>query len=156
MIDHAADVLLGAADVCALIESGAPLLLAGQEEMLATLPRGVWVGGTIPYFMTPDGGADVRDRIFVTRLPDDADVVAVKAYDASGLAAIPGDEPEHGFSYALIPAFSAAHKAFAEDVYGIPGFFERPLLGWVARRGVIAGAGVLSIATIVGGAIASR
>lgn len=31
-----------------------------------------------------------------------------------------------------------------------------PLLGWVARRGVIAGAGVLSIATIVGGAIASR
>ena len=43
-------------------------LLAGEEGLLATLPRGDWIGGTIPYCMT-------ADRIFATGLPGNAATV---------------------------------------------------------------------------------
>ena len=36
-------------EVKALIEAGKTLLLAGSESLLADLPKGRWIGGTIPY-----------------------------------------------------------------------------------------------------------
>ena len=47
-----------------LIEGGQPLLLAGDEALLQALPLGDWIGGTIPYFMTAQGGKRLlgRDR----------------------------------------------------------------------------------------------
>jgi hypothetical protein len=61
-----------------LIRSGKRLLLAGDEHLLATLPNGNWIGGTIPYFMTEQGGALTKERIYVTELPADVTGISVR------------------------------------------------------------------------------
>ena len=38
------------------VEIGKNLLLAGDENLLGQLPKGNWIGGTIPYFMVDEGG----------------------------------------------------------------------------------------------------
>jgi hypothetical protein len=46
--------------------------VSGDEQLLARLPRGNWVGGTTPYLMSDvDGGLITRDLLFVQRLPLD-------------------------------------------------------------------------------------
>ena len=118
-----------------LIASGAWLLLAGDEALLRSLPKGNWIGGTIPYFMTAEGGLHSTDRIFVTELPA-ATGASIKVYDASSLPRIAQDHPGHGFTVLLIPAFSSIHAAFAQQVSEFPGIFDRPLVGWIAGVGL--------------------
>src|SRR2546422_5487311 len=46
--------------------------VAGDERLLAQLPKGNWVGGTIPYLMTDeDGGLTTRDSLMVQELVTD-------------------------------------------------------------------------------------
>src|SRR3989441_8605935 len=43
--------------------------VAGDERLLARLPRGNWLGGTIPYLMSDeDGGLTTRDSLMVQEL----------------------------------------------------------------------------------------
>ena len=49
-------VLYSVAEVSAMINAGKVLSLAGVESLLSQLPAGKWIGGTTPYFMTPEGG----------------------------------------------------------------------------------------------------
>src|ERR1051326_2163403 len=102
-----------------LITSGARLLLAGDEALLAALPRGDWIGGTIPYFMASEGGLHSADRVFVTRLPDYAGVT-IRSYDVASLWSLAEDHPGHGFTVLLIPAFTEVHVEFAMNVAYFP------------------------------------
>jgi Family of unknown function (DUF6976) len=114
-----------------LIGSGEPLLLAGDEALLETLPRGNWIGGTIPYFMTAEGGLQSAEKVFVTQLPNAARAT-VRTYDQASLPNIAQDHPGHGFTALLLPAFSEIHAAFAREVSGYPNIFDRPLVGWIS------------------------
>lgn len=118
------------ASVADMIRSGRRLLLAGDEALLATLPKGDWIGGTIPYFMTEAGGVHAADRLFVTELPCDGGAV-IRRYDAASLPGLAADHPGSGFTVLLIPAFTAAHTEFARNVAYYPGVFDRPLVGWI-------------------------
>ncbi|KHD88221.1 MAG: hypothetical protein OM95_10550 [Bdellovibrio sp. ArHS] len=115
-----------------MIRSGRRLLLAGNDLLLSQLPRGAWIGGTIPYFMSEWGGIETNQLIQVVELPDF--VISSKAicYDTSDLKNIPQDYEENGASFIIIPAFSEVHKAFAKECVNFPGLFDRPLLGWVS------------------------
>lgn len=114
-----------------LIELGQPLILAGDERLLATMPKGNWIGGTIPYFMGDQGGVETADRIFVTKLPDSVRAT-VHRYDASELPTFAADHPGHGYTVMLLPAFSGVHTSYARDVARYPGIFDRPVVGWVS------------------------
>ena len=56
-----------------LINGGGYLVIAGDEGALRQLPKGNWIGGTIPYFMAEQGGTVTRDQVFVN---------AVEVFDA--------------------------------------------------------------------------
>jgi hypothetical protein len=114
-----------------LIASGKRLLLAGDEALLTALPKGDWIGGTIPYFMTSEGGLDTAERIFVTELPPGSGVT-IRRYDASSLSGLAADHPGHGFTILLIPAFSEVHADYAKNVAHYPGIFDRPVVGWIS------------------------
>jgi hypothetical protein len=118
-----------------LIKSGKSLLLAGDEALLAALPVGNWIGGTIPYFMAAGGGLRTADRVFVTELPG-RDGATIHLYDSSSLPLMAADHPGHGFTVLLIPAFSAVHAEFAENVASYSGVFDRPLVGWISGVGL--------------------
>ena len=65
---------MSVADFQAELAKGPEKLYAvsGDERLLSRLPRGNWVGGTIPYLMTDEqGGVTTRDLLLVHQLPRD-------------------------------------------------------------------------------------
>lgn len=114
-----------------LIKAGKNLLVAGDVKLMATLPKGNWIGGSIPYFMTASGATETAEQLFLTELPTGARV-KISTYTAGTLPDLAANYPENGFAVLLIPAFSPAHAGFAENVASYPGIFDRPLVGWIA------------------------
>lgn len=119
-------------DACELIASGHPCCVAGDEALLRRLPRGRWIGGSIPYFMTDAGGTCTRDAVFVAELPWHGDGPRAVRYERAALARVCTDGPEHGFTVMVLPAFSAVHEAFAQEAPGYDEMYLRPLVGWVS------------------------
>ena len=120
------------AEVRNKLATGQKLLLAGDEGLLRQLPSGDWIGGTIPYFMTRQGGLTCKDRIYVTELPDFISEIEIKTYNAQSIARVYQDAPAHGFSFIIIPSRCPTHFSFALDVPSYEGFAMHPLIGWIS------------------------
>ena len=116
----------------ALIRTGAPLMLAGEEALLRELPAGNWIGGTTAYFMTREGCVADRHRLFVTRFPDFVQIAAIRPYAVEDLPRIPADYPDHGCSWIILPGASEALLAFGRSSATYGGLFNQPLVGWVS------------------------
>jgi len=115
-----------------LIRSGALLTVAGPESALDALPAGQWIGGTIPYFMADTGGVvSTEGQVFVTILPVGASVTFAH-YAADALHGVVHNGPDNGYSLVIVPAFSTAHRKFAEEALYDPDAFLKPTVGWVA------------------------
>jgi hypothetical protein len=119
-------------EAAAAIAEGRPLLIAGDETLLAQLPEGRWIGGTIPYFMTTDGGLVTQDQVYIDTLPAQVDEVKIASYTADELQHMPADGFEDGFSVIIVPAGSPVHSHYAAEASGFPGLFDRPVVGWVS------------------------
>ena len=124
--------LLSIEDASARIATGAPLLLAGSEEALRRLPAGDWVAGTIPYFMTDQGGLRTHDQVFVTDVPEVATGATIAVYDAETLPRIYVELPDNGFGIMIVPSGSTCHLHFAIEAPTYDGFAMSPLAGWVS------------------------
>jgi hypothetical protein len=116
----------------AAIDSGKTLFLAGDESLLARLPKGDWIGGTIPYFMGDEGGVIAKDKIFVSEAPAFATDRRISFYGEAQLPNIPRDAPENGFTVLIIPATSAAHVSYAKNAPNYEGLFMKPIIGWIS------------------------
>jgi hypothetical protein len=119
-------------EVQSAIAAGESLFLAGSREALSQLPRGNWVGGTISYFMTEQGGLQSEDRIFVTRMPESALGAEPADYNTGNLAQLYQDAPSNGFTFLVLPAGTGVLKTFAEQAPSYDGFLMRPVVGWVS------------------------
>ncbi len=124
--------LMPAAEAAALIAAGHACMVAGDEAVLRQLPRGLWVGGSIPYFMAAEGGVCSRTHVFVTEVPAQAGRPVTAVYDASTLPGVCRDAPLHGYTLLTLPAFSAVHEAYAQESPGYDDMFMRPLVGWIS------------------------
>jgi len=123
--------LLDPQETARRIIAGQSLMLAGEEQLLATLPPGNWIGGTIPYFMAGDGGCLCKDKIFVTQIPGEFQA-STHRYATAELPGIYRDAGEGAVSFVILPANSAAHTEFALHAPRYPGFALHPLVGWIA------------------------
>ncbi len=124
--------LVSLQDASALIATGQPMLVAGDESLLAQLPKGHWIGGTTPYFMTRSGGVVERERLFVTLLGAPIESAVARIYQASELQSIIGDYPDRGCSFIILPSGSETHLRFDRECLSWPGLFNSPLVGWNA------------------------
>ena len=115
-----------------MIAAGQVLCIAGDEAALRQLPRGQWIGGTIPYFMTGDGGQVSRDQVFVTPVTGFAEPPRLRLRDRAALPGICRDAPESGYSIVIIPAFSDCHVEFAQHAPDYEEMYLKPLVGWIA------------------------
>ena len=125
--------LLSRENASILIDSGAFLIIAADEDMLASLPCGNWIGGTIPYFMGQNGGTTTRKDVFVTpiRWEDDLEP-SITTYDAATLSQICVDAPENGYTIAVLPAFSDVHVEYAQNAPQYDDMFVKPVVGWIS------------------------
>ncbi len=114
------------------IAQGKKLLLAGDERVLEQLPPGDWIGGTIPYFMTEQGGMATKDQVYVTELPGTISDIAIKVYDESTLPHVYTDAAKNGFSIIIIPAMCTTHLSFALNAPNYKDFAIHPLIGWIS------------------------
>jgi hypothetical protein len=124
--------LIGLEEANALIDRGLRLHVAGDEALLRRLHRGSWIGGTIPYFLTRNGGRVERQKVFVTVLPDLVTDVAIKLIDIGRIPAITTEAPRDGFSMVIVPGMSDIHTIYSLTAGSIPGIRETPVIGWVA------------------------
>jgi hypothetical protein len=125
--------ILSSVEAAQLISQGQALLLAADERVLRELPQGRWIGGTIPYFVTPgQGGLVSRDKVFVTDISDIIERVDIVRYDKVSLSKVYQQAPEHGFSFIIIPAACETHLSFALNATNYAAFGSRPLLGWIS------------------------
>lgn len=107
-------------------------LVAGDEKLLRQLPTGKWIGGTIPYFMSEQGGVVTQDKVFVTELPDYCQLADISFYDEKTVSQVYVKTPENGFSYIILPATSSIHASYAMNAPTYKDFAVRPVLGWIS------------------------
>lgn len=132
MSDHLSSKLITVEEAAAAIEAGKVLWLAAEESLLEQLPKGFWIGGSIPYFMGQDGGETTKERIFATELsPAIARKIKIKHYDTSTIKNVAVDSPEDGFTLLLIPALTELHKEYAENAPDYEDMFIKPIAGWI-------------------------
>ena len=124
--------LLEVDEVSALIRRGEVLLLAGDEGRLRLLPHGTWIAGTIPYFMSDEGGIVDRRRIFAETLPSDCKYVAIHRYDEHGISRVYADLPPTGMGIMIAPGGSRVHLSFALNAPRYEKFASAPLFGWIS------------------------
>lgn len=119
-------------EVAARLRAGECLYLAGDEKLLAQLPQGNWIGGTIPYFMDEAGGRFSRELIFVQQQMPQVSGVSIRSYGVDQLSQIVADSPEHGFTVLIIPGMSQAHLRYGQHAPEFPGLFMKQIIGWIA------------------------
>lgn len=115
-----------------IIAAGKKLLVAGDESLLTQLPPGPWIAGTIPYFMTENGGLATKEQLFINELPSFITNFKIKKYTPESVADVYKDAPENGFSVIIIPASSPTHFSFALNAPKYEGFATKQLIGWIA------------------------
>jgi hypothetical protein len=125
-------MLLTPQEASNLIEIGRHLAVAGDEGLLSKLPKGSWMGGTTPYFMAQDGCTVDKDKLFVHDLTDVVLGSAIRSYGVDDLPKLSQDAPDHGFSIVVIPLASPALFAYGRNAPNYPGFFMKPIVGWVS------------------------
>jgi hypothetical protein len=129
----ATGALMSVEEAAILVKSGGWYAVAAEEALLKRLPRGHWIGGSIPYFVGQDGGRTTRDQVFVTTLPHaSGQAPTLRWYDADALASVCTDAPANGYTLVIIPAFSDTHSRFAREAPQYEDMYLKPLLGWIA------------------------
>lgn len=124
--------LTSVAEAAVQIASGRFFSIAGDESLLRALPRGNWIGGTIPYFMGQEGGVSSRDQVFVSEIETFGETPQIRFYDVTNLSQVCVDAPANGYSMIIIPAFSATHSLYARNAPGFEDMFVKPVVGWIS------------------------
>lgn len=116
------------------IESGDFLIIAADESLLTQLPSGNWIGGTIPYFMSDEGGLVSKEKIFVNAIEGLSGNTQprITPYDSKSISRIAQDAPDNGFTITILPAGSDVHAEYAQNAPSFPNMFFSPLIGWIA------------------------
>jgi len=126
--------MLDLAAVTLKIQQGEFLSIAGDESLLAQLPAGNWIGGTIPYFMDNDGGKVSRDHLFVHTINgvQQNNPPRITIYDSNTIARIALDAPAHGFTLLVLPSASEVHLTYAQNAPEFVNMFFTPIVGWIS------------------------
>ena len=125
-------MLLSIQETASKILSGNVLYVAGDEVLLKALPRGKWIGGTIPYFIAEQGGITTKDQIYVQEQHEAVTDNTLKMYDKQQLEQIVTDSPDRGFSVVIIPASSDVHIQYAQDAPDYQDIFYKQIIGWIS------------------------
>lgn len=118
--------------VISLIKEGRHLALSADESILKELPKGNWIGGTIPYFLDEKGGIFTKDQIMVTDFSEISTESSITLYDESNLSDITRDAFDNGFSFLILPALQPIHLEFALNSPDYDNLFKNPLVGLIA------------------------
>jgi hypothetical protein len=115
------------------INRGDFMIIAADEAILTELPPGNWIGGTIPYFMTEQGGCHSLEIAYVTTVKgfSNRNRPSITLYDQNSIARIAEEAPEQGFTFLLLPNGSDIHMDYAKNAPEYPNMYFSPIVGWI-------------------------
>lgn len=110
------------------------LIVAGSSNLIEKLPKGNWIAGSTPYFMTEDGGVKDKERgLFVQRISGYSGIEpTIQVYNKASISNIAADAPQNGFSVLIIPSNSDVHLNYAKDAPHYQNMFFSPITGWIS------------------------
>jgi len=114
-----------------LIREGKILHIAAEESLLNQLPKGKWIAGTTPYFITEQGGITSKDKLFVNEITSAVDYKTV-VYDKSNIFDITKDAYDNGITFLVMPFASDVAVFYAKEAPDIDNLFMNPIVGWVS------------------------
>ncbi|HOG20579.1 MAG TPA: hypothetical protein PKW37_09085, partial [Salinivirgaceae bacterium] len=118
--------------VIKMINDNKVLLLAGDENALDKLPKGRWIAGTTPYFMSTSGGKFSKNLIHVTDITDIQENFKIVNYNEENIKNIVADEFENGFTMLILPIFQPVWQQYALNSPEYDNIYMNPIVGWVS------------------------
>jgi len=116
-----------------LINSGKLLMIAGDQTLLSKLPTGLWIGGSIPYFIAENGGVFSKDKVFVTELDKKQfSHPAATSYTETTISQIAKMADDDSLTFLILPFASTVHHVYSKQAPDFPGMFSKPIVGWIS------------------------
>jgi len=119
------------AEATKLIQEGRILHIAADESLLEQLPKGKWIGGTTPYFITEQGGITCKDKLFVNEMVDAVDYKTI-VYDKNNILDIAKNSFPNGLSFLIMPFASDVAAFYAKESPNSIDILMNPTIGWIS------------------------
>lgn len=113
-----------------LIQEGKLLHIAADDSLLKQLPKGNWIGGTTPYFITEQGGIFCKDKLYVDEIGSAADY-KTKVYDKSNVLNITEEAYANGLTILLMPFSSEVAVYYSKEAPNSDDILMHPIVGWI-------------------------
>jgi len=114
-----------------LIKEGKVLHIAADESLLEQLPKGKWVGGTTPYFITDEGGVTSKDKLFVNEISCASDY-RIAVYDKNNVFDITKDAYPNGLTFLIMPFGSDVAVFYSKEAPYSDELLLNPVIGWIS------------------------
>ena len=118
-------------ETIALINEGKILHIAADDSLLKKLPKGKWIGGTTPYFISDDGGIFTKEMLFVNEI-DYAEDVKVAVYGKYNIFQIVEECYDNGLTMLIMPYGSAVAAKYAKEAPEVEELLMHPIVGWIS------------------------
>lgn len=116
-----------------LINQGRKLILSGDASQLSKLPKGNWIGGSIPYFyLENEKGRKDLEHIYVSDFSDLLEDFKIVTYNQDNIQDVSKNGFENGFNFMILPALRDIHLSFALNVPHYENLYQNPLIGLIA------------------------
>ncbi len=125
-------------EAVALINEGKILHIAADDTLLKKLPKGKWIGGTTPYFMSSEGGILTKDKLFVNEI-DFAEEVRIVTYGKYNIFQIVEECYDNGLTMMIMPYGSAVAAKYAKEAPEVEELLMHPTIGWISGADLEAG-----------------
>jgi len=114
-----------------LIQKDRLLHIAADESLLEQLPKGKWVAGTTPYFITEQGGITCKDKLYINEITCAVDYKTV-VYDKSNIFDITKDAYPNGLTLLIMPFASDVAIFYAKEAPNSDELLLNPTVGWIS------------------------
>ncbi len=114
-----------------MINSGMLLGIAADDSLLSKLPKGHWIGGTTPYFISEEGGIKTTELLSVSVI-DVAEEFKIGVYSKYNVFQIMEDCYDNGLNVLILPYGSQVEANYAKGAPDVEELFMHPTIGWVS------------------------
>ncbi len=114
-----------------MINEGRILHIAADDSLLKKLPKGNWIGGTTPYFITEEGGAFTKDRLFVNEI-DFAEEIRIEVYGKYNVFQIVEECFDNGLTMLIMPFGSEVATKYSREAPEVEELLMHPTVGWIS------------------------
>ena len=115
----------------AKVKEGKPLHIAADETLLDQLPRGNWIGGTTPYFISEEGGIMTKDKLLITEM-DFGVEARIAVYGKYNIFQIVEECFDNGLTLLIMPFSSAVAAKYSKEAPDVEELLMHPIIGWIS------------------------